>query len=270
MPTKTRGGERAVHRELRRGMKGPDVRQLQRGINHKADAYKLDQFAVKVDGDLGVQTESAAKKLLYAMGVAGRPMARARGYDYRDPGLTEYAQRLLRGSRPRTKGMKALATARRPKVRRWRRGRLQDRAYKIAESLIGVMEEGGNNAGRKVGEIIRSNGGVIGEPWCGDFVAYCYRNAGSKAVTRSWAAVRLLLGVAGIKHVSTPKRGDLVRFTFDHVGMFVKDNGDGTITTIEGNTGASGAVSDSATGGDGVYLKVRDKSLVNDYLRVTR
>jgi len=50
----------------------------------------------------------------------------------------------------------------------------------------------------------------------------------------------------------------------------VKDNGNGTITTIEGNTGRTGAVSDSATGGDGVYVKVRSKSSVTDYLRVTR
>ena len=70
--------------------------------------------------------------------------------------------------------------------------------------------------------------------------------------------------------MSAPKRGDIVRYTFDHTGLFVKDNGNGTITTIEGNTGHSGAVSDSKTGGDGVYLKVRSKSLVRDYLRVTR
>ena len=144
------------------------------------------------------------------------------------------------------------------------------KALAVAEGLVGVMEQGGNNTGPIVDKIIRANGGVIGEPWCGDFCAYCYRLAGSKAVQRLWAAVRALFGLFGIKRVSNPAPGDLVRFTFDHVGMFVRDLGDGTIETIEGNTGASGAVSDSATGGDGVYRKVRDKSLVNDYLRVTR
>lgn len=147
---------------------------------------------------------------------------------------------------------------------------LRDKALYVAEGLVGVMEEGGNNAGPMVEKIIHANGGSTGEPWCGDFVAYCYRLAGSVAVTRSWAAVRLLFGIAGIRKTSSPQPGDLVRFTFDHVGMFVRDNGDGTITTIEGNTGASGAVSDSATGGDGVYRKVRSKGLVNDYLRVSR
>src|ERR1044072_4766108 len=147
---------------------------------------------------------------------------------------------------------------------------LRDRALSIAEGMVGVMEEGGNNQGAMVERIIHANAGATGEPWCGDFVAYCYRLAGSAAVTRSWAAVRLLRGLLGIFATPAPEGGDLVTFTFDHVGLFVKDNGDGTITTIEGNTGASGAVSDSTTGGDGVYRKVRDKSLVDDYLRVTR
>jgi len=147
---------------------------------------------------------------------------------------------------------------------------LRERAYSVAKGLVGVMEHGGNNQGAVVSKIIRANGGSGPEPWCGDFVAYCYRLAGSRAVTRSWASVRLLGGVSGVRRTTAPRMGDLVRFTFDHVGMFVKDNHDGTITTIEGNTGASGAVSDSATGGDGVYRKVRSKGLVQDYLRVSR
>jgi hypothetical protein len=143
------------------------------------------------------------------------------------------------------------------------------RALEAAESLVGVMEVGGNNRGPMVNRIILANDGAIGEPWCGDFVAYCYRQAGSKAVTRSWASVRLLGSVSGVQRVSKPLAGDLVRFNFDHVGMFVRDAG-AFIETIEGNTGATGAVSDSRTGGDGVYRKRRPKSLVADYLRVTK
>jgi hypothetical protein len=147
---------------------------------------------------------------------------------------------------------------------------LRERAYKVAAGLVGIMESGGNNAGPMVSKIIHANGGVGPEPWCGDFCAYCYRLAGSRSVTRAWASVRLLGAVAGVTRTASPRRGDLVRFSFDHVGMFVKDNGDGSIETIEGNTGASGAVSDSSTGGDGVYRKRRSKGLVSDYLRVGR
>jgi len=154
-------------------------------------------------------------------------------------------------------------------VRKKQLDTLQKRALRAADALVGVMEQGGNNTGPMVNKIIKANGGDIGEPWCGDFIAYCYRQAGSKAVTRSWASVRALGGIRGVKRVKTPQAGDLVRFNFDHVGMYVKEAGM-FIETIEGNTGASGAVSDSKTGGDGVYRKRRAKSLVNDYLRVTR
>lgn len=150
------------------------------------------------------------------------------------------------------------------------RREMRERAFAEAERLIGVMEKGGNNVGPEVERIISSGGGRRGDAWCGWFVAHCYKVAGSKAVTWQWGAVRLLWPLIGIVKPPKPQKGDLVRFTFDHVGMFEKDNGDGTITTIEGNTGATGAVSDSVTGGDGVYRKVRSKSLVRDYLRITK
>lgn len=147
---------------------------------------------------------------------------------------------------------------------------LRRRALAEAHRLIGVMEHGGNNRGAEVTRIIRENGGTGPEPWCGDFVAHCYRKAGSKVVQRLWASVYWLGRLAGLAKTTHPRPGDIVRFTFSHTGIFEKDNGDGTITTIEGNTGPTGAVSDSSTGGDGVYRKVRSKSLVLDYRHVTR
>ena len=147
---------------------------------------------------------------------------------------------------------------------------LRERAYLEAAELVGIMEQGGNNRGVAVERIIALGGGLAGQAWCGWFLAAVYKIAGSKAVEWRWGAVRLLPLVSGVSRTSKPRRGDLVRFTFDHVGMFVKDNGNGSIVTIEGNTGATGAVSDSRTGGDGVYRKVRSKQLVTDYLRITR
>lgn len=149
---------------------------------------------------------------------------------------------------------------------------LRERAHAEMVKLLGIMEQGANNAGADVARIIRGGGGdpAARPPWCGYAMAYVYKKAGSRAVDWRWAAVRLVSAVSGVRRTTAPMKGDLVRFTFDHIGMFEKDNGDGTITTLEGNTGATGAVSDSKTGGDGVYRKVRSKQLVNDYLRVTR
>lgn len=151
-----------------------------------------------------------------------------------------------------------------------------------AKKLVGVREHGGNNRGTKVMEIIRANGGTGPEPWCGDFVAWCYRRAGSEAVTRSWAAVRLLGSLSGMKRIGKRDAvpGDIVRFTFDHTGIVEhycdsagrKVGADRAthMATIEGNTGSDGAASDSAGGGDGVHRRRRSLALVKDCVMVLR
>jgi hypothetical protein len=179
---------------------------------------------------------------------------------------TQAAQDAVRDPDSRSHAAKRRAKSRRRKLR----GPLRERAYREAVKCIGIMESGANNRGAEVEQLIREGGGVAGQAWCGWFMAAMYRRAGSKAITWQMGAVRLWLGLFGVRKTPAPRRGDAVRFTFDHIGMFVRDLGNDYIETIEGNTGASGTVSDSATGGDGVYRKTRHKSLVNDYLRVYR
>lgn len=152
---------------------------------------------------------------------------------------------------------------------------LGERALAEAQQMLGlnIREHGANNRGEWVEKIIRANGGVPGEPWCGDFAAWCYRRAGSKAVTRSWAAVRLLGRLSGMRIVSKHalQQGDLVRFTFDHVGIFeryvLKDKV-WHVVTIDGNTGLRD-VSDGS-GSEGVERKTRPLSLVADGVEVLR
>lgn len=160
-------------------------------------------------------------------------------------------------------------------LRRWRHKLalanppLRKRALAEALRLVGVMEGPFNNRGREVERIIAEGGGLPGQAWCGWFVAACYKRAGSKAVDWHWGAVRLMFPLPKVVRVEHPLPGDLVRFKFDHVGLFISDHGN-SIKTVEGNTGATGAVSDSKTGGDGVYIKHRDKALVADYLRIRK
>jgi len=235
------------------------VKAFQAGVSDRlkhVPAHLRPAFVrgLKVDGEFGDETMLAWRVVRNAIGLP----------NWLPP--TVRAQRNVRqpGTRSRIAVRRARTRRKPPRIP------LAERAYQEAVKLIGVMEQGGNNAGPKVSEIIRANGGGGPEPWCGDFVAYCYRKAGSKSVTRSWAAVALLRGLAGIFGTGTPCRGDLVRFTFDHVGMFSRRVSASEIETVEGNTGSSGAVSDSSTGGDGVYRKERATSLVRDYLHVTR
>jgi hypothetical protein len=166
---------------------------------------------------------------------------------------------------------------------------LRLRALSNARHLLGVVERGGNNTGPVVDRIIRANNGSIGEPWCGDFVAYVYRNAGSKSVQRAWAATRFLGRIAGqsSRGRRSGEPGDIVVFDFpgghpdsDHTGLlvaYVNSNKRKVpaakathIKTLDGNVGISANVSDSKTGGDGVGYKVRPIRYVSRIVKVKR
>ena len=153
---------------------------------------------------------------------------------------------------------------------------LGSRALHVAETLLNVREVGGNNAGPMVSKIIHANGGVGPEPWCGDFVAYCYRLAGSKSVVRAWASVNLLRRARGLKQTRDPKPGAIVIYNFDsdpdleHTGLFKRWVVKGkTFLAVEGNTRAGTQTSDSG-GGEGVGERERSIKFVDAFMEVTR
>jgi hypothetical protein len=59
------------------------------------------------------------------------------------------------------------------------------------------------------------------------------------------------------------KAGDIVIFTFSHIGLAISDEKGGYIKTVEGNTSMSG----SREGG-GVYIQDRKASLVRSHIRL--
>jgi len=158
------------------------------------------------------------------------------------------------------------AYAKRVIARHSKAASLRERAHSEATKALArhIIEVGGNNRGTAVEEIINYAGGDVPEPWCVDFVIWCYGHAGSKVVKPGWYRAVRYMNESGTVKTTAPLRGDIVRFTFDHTGIYAKDNGDGTITTIEGNTGPA-----AGNDGDGLYRKTRSKGLVRDYLRVT-
>ena len=101
-------------------------------------------------------------------------------------------------------------------------------------------------------------------PWCGSFVMWCANESGVKipntVSTMAGAAAFKKLGTWTDAAVAKPEPGDIVYFDFmeggapiEHVGIVVKDNGDGTVTTIEGNTqGPKKGKGSQANGGEAV------------------
>jgi hypothetical protein len=152
------------------------------------------------------------------------------------------------------------------------RNPLRVRALKAAREDIGIRETAGNNWGGMVTKIIRANGGLGPEPWCGDAVAYWYRKAGSKVVQRMWASTVWLL--ANLTPVKSPLAGHIVVFHFGsggakHTGLFDEWIVRGqSFYCIEGNTGVAN-VSD-AGGGEGVERKQRSVRQVAGWRRITR
>lgn len=238
------------------------TRALQVALNKRLTARHRTPIAV--DGVLGPETREAVRLVKYPLGFPKRLI---------NGGLDHWSLHVITSPDVRPKSY--LETAK----KRQRAGNLRERALREARHCVGIMESGGNNRGAQVTALIRENGGTGPEPWCGDFQAHNYRVAGSKCIDRRSAAVALWPLIGGVKRTSSPEGGDLVRFTFDHIGMFVAfcdsrghivPRSQAThILTIEGNTGASGAVSDG-NGNDGVYQKVRPIGVVRDYLRITR
>jgi hypothetical protein len=243
--------------DLHTGDKGDAVLKHQQNLNARLRAHRDDP--VDEDAEIGPQTLEQTAYAAWFLGAMDGTVKQIRGGT-----ISGGVQGLV--ADPHSRKPEQLARARDRRDEHF--GTLRERAYKVASGLVGVMEQGGNNAGPMVKKIIIANGGAGPEPWCGDFVAYCYRNAGSTGVDRIWASVSQITKDPDVAPVSAPETGDLVRFNFDHIGMFVRQVDASTIETIEGNTGSSGAVSDSSTGGDGVYRKQRKRSLVTDFLRV--
>ena len=130
-----------------------------------------------------------------------------------------------------------------------------------ARAEIGTIEEKENLT--KYGQFTGHNG----QPWCGSFVMFCANIANVKmpSVIYTPAGVAAFQGLGQWSNPETakPQPGDIVFFDFpggastDHVGIVVKDNLDGTVATVEGNTSPDNKPAGSQANGGEVCMKVR-------------
>jgi hypothetical protein len=131
-----------------------------------------------------------------------------------------------------------------------------------ARTEIGTIEGPKDNQ-TKYGAFTKANF----QPWCGSFVNWCANEVGLKipncVYTPAGATAFIKKDQWEKAEEAIPLPGDIVFFDFpsdgvdriSHVGIVVKDNGDGTVTCIEGNT-APDKKGDQRNGGQ-VCLKVR-------------
>ena len=144
----------------------------------------------------------------------------------------------------------------------------------VAKKEIGTIEGPKDNE-TKYGKFTKANF----LPWCGSFVMWCANEAGVKVPN----TVSTVAGSDAFKKNNRwadarnddPTPGDIIYFDFpddgvnriSHVGICIKNNGDGTIQCIEGNTAGS-SKGDQRNGGmvcekTRAYVKDNKKKLAN-------
>jgi hypothetical protein len=128
----------------------------------------------------------------------------------------------------------------------------------VAQSELGYIEGPRDNETKYQ----RAN-----QPWCGAFVNWVAKQAGVKipncVYTPAGATGFMDKKAWTLAEAADPQPGDIAFFDFpgdaldriSHVGIVIKNNGNGTVTTIEGNT-ASDKKGDQRNGGE-VCKKVR-------------
>jgi len=134
-----------------------------------------------------------------------------------------------------------------------------ERLVEIATAEVGYIEEAVPENKTKYQK--------ANQPWCGAFVNWCGKKAGVEIPNTVYTPA----GADAFKKAkrwfegedAQPQAGDVVYFDFpadgvdriSHVGIVVKDNNDGTVTCVEGNT-SSDKKGDQRNGGE-VCLKIR-------------
>jgi hypothetical protein len=113
----------------------------------------------------------------------------------------------------------------------------------IAKAELGTIEGPKDNE-TKYGAYTKANF----QPWCGSFVNWCANEAGvtvpNTVYTPGGAAAFKKANSWIDADIADPEPGDIAYFDFpsddvnriSHVGIVIKDNGDGTVWCIEGNT----------------------------------
>lgn len=132
-----------------------------------------------------------------------------------------------------------------------------ERLVEIALAEVGYIEGPKDNE-TKYGKFTKADF----QPWCGSFVNWCGNEAGVKIPNTVYTPG----GAAAFKKanswidvdVADPEVGDIAYFDFpsdgvdriSHVGIVVKDNEDGTVWCVEGNTTGDGKKGSQRNGGE--------------------
>jgi hypothetical protein len=133
-----------------------------------------------------------------------------------------------------------------------------DKFIEVAKAELGYIEGPADN---------QTKYQKANQPWCGAFVNWCAKQAGVKipncTYTPAGATAFMDKNAWTLAESADPQPGDIVFFDFpgdaldriSHVGIVITNNGNGTVTCIEGNTSPD-KKGDQRNGGE-VCQKIR-------------
>ena len=159
-------------------------------------------------------------------------------------------------------------------------GNIPEKMVQLAREEIGVSEVDGTNCGPRVDQYKAATwlDASKGWPWCAAFICWLVRESIENEDVKfkrprtagawdfeNWAKQQIANGVDLRKPTNEDiKAGDIVVFTFSHIGLAVKDiDSRGYVKTIEGNTNGVG----SREGGS-VLEKKRHVSSIRSRIRI--
>jgi hypothetical protein len=158
---------------------------------------------------------------------------------------------------------------------------IPEKMVTLAREEIGVSEVDGTNCGPRV-DVYKAATWLDadkGWPWCAAFICWLIREAIEEEEVlfkrprtagawdfENWAKQETSNGIELRKPTNEDiKAGDIVVFTFSHIGIAVKDiDSSGYVVTIEGNTNGAG----SREGGS-VLEKKRHVSKIRSRIRIS-
>lgn len=153
------------------------------------------------------------------------------------------------------------------------------RLVELALGEVGVEEVDGTNCGPRVNEYKAATNLPPQEswPWCAAFICWLVQKSGLPQTSgfrfprtagawdfENWSRRQDATTQTKKPAGSDIRAGDIVIFTFSHIGLAVADARDGFVDTVEGNTDAAG----SREGG-GVFRKRRSLTKIRSRIRFT-
>lgn len=151
---------------------------------------------------------------------------------------------------------------------------MREAFVEILRGEIGVREQGGNNRGPRVQEYQDAASWVDGTgwAWCAAFICWGFDRLAERFKLpfatpegagafwfEDWARQQKLPVFSGKAKV---RRGDLIIYSFSHIGCATSDEKDGLFLCVEGNTNDGGS-----RDGDGVFERRRMKNSVRSIIR---